>query len=258
MTFDIISIFPDIFASYFNEGMLKRALDKKIITVRAYDLRAEASDRRRTVDDKPYGGGAGMVLMAEPITSAIAKIKSKIPVRSAFSTADAGGQNPKSKIMPTADHPQDDNIKAPKIKTVLLSAKGKTWTQQMARRYAKLDNVIFICGRYEGVDERVAKFVDEEISIGDYVLTGGELGALVIIDSVTRLLPEVLGNDQSALRESHSAAGVLEHPQYTRPEILTVDGKKLRAPKILLSGNHADIEKWREKKSKKLNPKSKL
>ena len=139
----------------------------------------------------------------------------------------------------------------PNSKIVLLSAKGKKWTQQMAKQYSKLDNVIMICGRYEGVDERIKKFIDEEISIGDYVLTGGELGAMVMVDSITRLLPGVLGNVESSEDESHKKPGVLEYPQYTRPEIFEVEGKKLRVPKVLLSGNHAEINKWREGKKKK-------
>ena len=138
----------------------------------------------------------------------------------------------------------------PKSKIVLLSAKGKKWNQQLAKKYSKLDNVIFICGRYEGVDERVKKFIDDEISIGDFVLTGGELGAAVIIDSITRLLPGVLGNENSAQDESHSEPGVLEYPQYTKPSVFEIDGKKMRVPKVLLSGNHKEIDKWRREKKK--------
>lgn len=122
----------------------------------------------------------------------------------------------------------------------------------MAKKYSKLDNIIFVCGRYEGVDERVKKFVDEEISIGDYVLTGGELGAAVMIDSITRLLPGVLGNENSTTDESHSEVGILEYPQYTKPAVFEMDGKKMRVPKVLLSGNHKEIEKWRKEKKKML------
>jgi tRNA (guanine37-N1)-methyltransferase len=120
----------------------------------------------------------------------------------------------------------------------------------LAKKYAELDNIIFVCGRYEGVDERVKEFIDEEISIGNYVLTGGEIGAMAIIDSITRLLPGVLGNTESLKSESHSVPGILEYPQYTRPEVISCRGKKLRVPKILLSGNHSEIDKWREKRKK--------
>ncbi|MDP2736465.1 MAG: tRNA (guanosine(37)-N1)-methyltransferase TrmD, partial [bacterium] len=141
-----------------------------------------------------------------------------------------------------------------KSKTILLSAKGKTWNQKSAKSHTKLDNIIFICGRYEGVDERITKFIDEEISIGDYVITGGEIGAMAIIDSITRLLPGALGNTDSAKNESHAVQGVLEHPQYTRPETFTAFGKSYRVPKVLLSGNHKKIEEWRAKKSKHTRP----
>ncbi len=218
MDFNIITIFPEIFDSYINEGMIKRAVKEKIIKIKAHNLRDWTTDKHKTVDDSPYGGGAGMVMKAEPIVKAIKKI--------------AG------------------NKKSKKNKIVLLSAKGKTWDQEMARKYSKLDNIIFVCGRYEGVDERVLEFVDEEISVGDYVLTGGELGALIIIDSITRLLPGVLGNSESAANESHSEEGVLEYPQYTRPEILTIGKKKYKVPEVLLQGNHQEIKEWRDKHKK--------
>jgi len=229
MTFHIITIFPQIFNSYLNESILKRAQKNKLIKIKIHDLRKWTSDKHKTVDDTPYGGGAGMVMKVEPIYKAMQDIKSQIS---------------NSKLQTNL------KFKNPKSKIILLSAKGKTWDQQMAQKHAKLDNIILICGRYEGVDERVKKFVDEEISIGDYVLTGGEIPALTIIDSTTRLLPEVLGNIESAKLESHTAAGVLEYPQYTRPEIFQVDGRKYRVPKILLSGNHQKIEEWRRKKTK--------
>src|SRR3989339_1684646 len=219
MTFHIITIFPGIFTSYFNESILKRAQQKKILKINVHNLRDWSADKHHRVDDRPYGGGAGMLLMAEPIMRAVKTIRSK--------------------------------VKDKKLKVVLLSAKGKKWTQTMAKRYAKSENVILICGRYEGVDERVKKVVDEEISIGDYVLTGGEIGAMAIVDSVARLLPGVLGNKESAERESHSEPGLLEYPQYTRPEVFEAEGKKYRVPKVLLSGNHKKIEEWRGKHSKK-------
>ncbi len=218
MKFDIITIFPKIFDSYLKEGIIGRALKKKIIKFKAHNLRDWTKDKRRTVDDTPYGGGVGMVMKVEPIYKAVRAL----------------AKNKKNK----------------KRKVILLSAKGKKWSQAMARKYAKLKEVVFICGRYEGVDERVLNFVDEEISIGDYVLTGGELGVLVMIDSIARLLPGVLGNKESIRDESHSCSGELEYPQYTRPEIFAVSGKKYKVPKILLRGNHAEIKRWREKNKK--------
>ncbi|NTU99323.1 tRNA (guanosine(37)-N1)-methyltransferase TrmD [Candidatus Falkowbacteria bacterium] len=218
MNFKILTIFPEILDSYFSESIIKRAQDKDLIKIQTYGLRDWTTDKHKTVDDTPYGGGAGMVMKIEPLYKALKSLKSK-----------------------------DQRLKA---KTVLLSAKGKTWNQQLAQKYSKLDEVVFVCGRYEGVDERIKKIIDEEISIGDYVLTGGELGAAIMIDSITRLLPGALGNAESAIQESHSVPGVLEYPQYTRPEVFEIDGKKHRVPKVLLSGNHAEIEKWRKEKSK--------
>jgi tRNA (guanine37-N1)-methyltransferase len=220
MIFNIITIFPDIFSSYLKEGMVGRAVKEKIIKIKAHNLRDWTSDKHRSVDDSPYGGGAGMVMKAEPIYKALQALKK------------SKKQRAKSRI-------------------VLLSAKGKKWDQEMARKYSKLKEVVFVCGRYEGVDQRVLNFIDEEISIGDYVLTGGELGALVIIDSITRLLPGVLGNAESAKDESHSIPGQLEYPQYTRPEILTIGKKQYKVPEVLLSGNHQKITIWRKEHSTK-------
>jgi len=219
MIFDIITIFPEILDSYLNEGMIKRAQGKKIIKIKKINLRDYTNDKHRSVDDSPYGGGAGMVMKVEPIFKALKALK----------------KNKKQRT---------------KSKIILLSAKGKTWNQEMAQKYAKLDEIIFICGRYEGVDERVTNFIDEEISIGDYVLTGGELGAAVMIDSITRLLPGVLGNAESAVSESHTEEGVLEYPHYTRPEVLTINKKKYKVPAVLLNGDHAEINKWREANKK--------
>jgi len=230
MNFQIITIFPEMLDSYFNEGMIRRAIGKKIIKIKAHNLRDWTSDKHRSVDDSPYGGGAGMVMKAEPIFKALKALE----VRSKKSEV----RKEKTRLR------QGFGGRGRKI--ILLSAKGKKWTQAMARKYAKLDEVIFICGRYEGVDERVTNFIDEEISIGDYVLTGGELGAAVIIDSITRLLPGVLGNAESAVAESHSTEGVLEYPQYTRPEVLTINKKHYKVPAVLLSGDHVKIKKWRE------------
>jgi len=230
MTFHIITIFPKIFDSYFSESILGRAQKNGVIKIKTHDLRKWTTDKHKTVDDSPYGGGAGMVMKVEPIHKALKALKSQI-------TKNKSQTNSKSKI--------------PNTKIILLSAKGKTWNQQMAKKYSKLDNVIMICGRYEGVDERVKELIDEEISIGDYVLTGGEIGALTIVDSITRLIPGSLGNIESAKDESHSKKGVLEYPQYTRPEIIKIGNKSHKVPDVLLSGNHAEIDKWRENMKKK-------
>ena len=218
MKFKLLSIFPDILDSYLNDSIIKRAQDYKIIEIKKFNLRDWTHDRHRTVDDTPYGGGAGMLMKIEPLYQALKDIKKK------------------SKTDPK------------KRKVVLLSASGKTWNQKLARQYTKLDEVIFVCGRYEGVDARIKKFIDAEISIGDYVLTGGELPALVIIDSITRLLPGVLGNSQSITEESHSQTNILEYPQYTRPAIFEAEDKKYAVPKVLLGGHHAKIKEWRDKK----------
>jgi len=235
MRFDIVTIFPKIFSAqggslpagrhgasggdfygYFGASIIKRALEKNIISINVHNLRDWATDKHRTVDDTPYGGGAGMVLKIEPIFEAIKSIKSM-------------------------------KSKAKKMRVILFSAKGKIFIQKDAKRLSKYENLIFICGRYEGVDERVAKnIIDEEISIGGYVLTGGEIPAMVVIDAVTRLLPGVLGNSESAQFESHSEAGYLEHPQYTKPETYN----NWKVPKVLLSGNHKKIEEWRKKNAK--------
>ncbi len=218
MQFHIITIFPKIFDSYFNHSILARAQKQGLVKINIYDLRQWADDPHRQVDDRPYGGGPGMVLMPGPIIKAIQDIKKKTSVQT---------------------------------QTILFSARGQAWTQAKARNLArKQDDIIMICGRYEGVDERVRYFVDKTISIGKYVLTGGELPAMVVVDSITRLLPGVLGNKQSAKDESFSQANVLEYPQYTRPEVLEINGQKFQVPDVLLSGNHAAIKKWREKQKK--------
>jgi len=218
MLFRVLTIFPELITGYMNTGVLGRALKKKIIKVEAFNLRDWATDKHGTLDDTPYGGGAGMLMKVEPIYKALKSLK---------------------------------KVKNQKI--VLLSAKGKTWNQKMAKRYAtSVPSVVFICGRYEGIDERVLELVDEEISIGDYVLSGGELGALTIMDSIARLIPGVLGNKESTISESHSETGVLEYPQYTKPEVVKFGSKKYSVPKVLLSGNHGEIAKWRKSKLKKV------
>lgn len=220
MLFRVITIFPELINQYFATGVLGRAQKKKVISVSAYDLRTWTTDRHGSVDDTPYGGGAGMVMKAEPIVKALKFLFTK----------------PK--------------VKKGKQRVILLSARGKRWNQNMARDYAKkYSSLIFICGRYEGIDERVKTVVDEEISVGDFVLTGGEVAAMTIIDSIARLLPGALGNTESLTTESHSLEGVLEHPHYTKPEVVTINKKKYRVPAVLLSGNHKAIDTWRKENS---------
>jgi len=232
MKFHIITIFPKIFDSYFNESIIKLAQKRGIIKIKIHNLRQWTNDKHKTTDDAPYGGGAGMVMKVEPIYKALNALKLK-----------AKNNLP---MLTSADRQKK------KLKVVLLSAKGKPWDQQLAKKYSKFNEIILICGRYEGVDERVTNFIDEEISMGNYVLTGGEIPAIVMVDSITRLLPGVLGNTQSCLDESHSLPGILEYSQYTRPEIFTARGKEYRVPKILLSGNHKKIIEWRKKHVKKI------
>ncbi len=212
MRFDFLTIFPDVFSSYLNESILKRAQKKKKVSFHFHDLRKFTSDKHRTVDDRPYGGGVGMVMKVEPIFKALKAL-------------------PKNK----------------KRRVLLMSAKGKTLTQAKAKELTSYKQLIIICPRYEGVDERILDYVDEEISIGNYVLTGGELPAMIVADAVTRLLPGVLGKDESSRDESHSQPGILEYPQYTRPEVF----RKKRVPKELLSGHHQGIAAWRKAQRQK-------
>lgn len=220
MKFDIITIFPDLFKGFISESLLARAQKKKLITIKTHDLRKWTDDKHKTVDGRPYGGGAGMVLKIEPIWKVVQSLKSKV------------------------------KSKKSKVRTVLLSAKGKTFTQKDAQRLSKYNQIIFICGRYEGVDERVAKYVaDEEVSIGNYVLFGGEVPAMVIIEAVSRLIPGVVAKEESVKNESFTKNTPKEHPHYTRPEVFILNGKKLRVPPVLLSGDHKKIEEWRKKYS---------
>ena len=217
--FDIITIFPEIFDSYFDESILKRAQKKKLIKIKIHNLRDFTKDVHKTVDDRPYGGGAGMIFKVDVIFRAAEKILKK---------------NKKTRI-------------------ILFSAKGKKFDQKKAEKLKKYEQIILICGRYEGIDERVAKYIaDEEISIGDYVLTGGEIPAMVILDAVSRLVPGAI--KEKSLKEESFSAGLKEYPQYTRPELFK-PGKNKRnwqVPKILLSGHHKNIKDWQEKHSKTL------
>jgi len=213
MKCDVLTLFPDILTAYLNESIIKRAREKKLLEVRLYNIRDFASGPHRNVDDYPYGGGAGMVFKPEPLFRAVDSLK------------------------------QDGEPR----KVILLSPQGRPFTQSAAEDYAKeARRFVFICGRYEGIDERVKTLVDEEISIGDYVITGGELAALVIIDAVTRLVPGALGDEKSAEEESFSW-GLLDYPHYTRPR----EFREMKVPDILVSGNHREIWLWRRKEALK-------
>ncbi len=236
MTFHIVTIFPKIFDSYFNESIVKRAREKKLVDIKIHNLRDYTADKHKTVDDTPYGGGAGMVLKVEPVYKCLEKIKSEIRKSS------------KARLFPSrslaSGIPQSQAFRV-----IIFSAKGKRYTQADAKRLSKYENIVMICGRYEGVDERVAKNVaDEEISVGDFVLTGGEIPAMIVVDSVSRIIPGVLGNAESSEKESFSKKNYLEHPQYTKP----AEFNKWKIPGVLLSGDHKKIEEWRNKNSKKL------
>jgi len=214
MIFHVLTIFPGFFRGPFEHGVVAKAIQAGILDIQVHDLRNWAKGRHKTVDDRPFGGGEGMLLKAEPIFEAVESI---------LADGVPGGAR--------SGH------------VVLLSAQGRLFSQEIARRLAMLDELLLICGRYEGVDERVAQYLaDDEISIGDYVLSGGELPAAVVVDAVARLLPGVLGNEASTVQESFSAReGILDCPQYTRP----AEYRGWRVPDVLLGGHHAEIRKWR-------------
>ena len=228
MVFDIITIFPKIFESFLKESFIKKAQEKRLIKINIHNLRDFTTDQHKTVDDRPYGGGLGMVLKIEPIYRAVQFLKSKgkSPV---FAKATAG-----------------------KAKIILFTPRGKKFNQRIVYRLSKLNRIIMICGRYEGVDERVAKHIANiELSIGDYDLMGGELPAMVVIETVARLIPGVLGKPQLLKERITKEKGFIECPQYTRPEIFSgKKGVKWRVPKVLLSGHHKKIEEWRKKYQK--------
>ena len=223
--FDILTVIPDVIEAYGKASILGRAQKDKLIAIHAHQLRKYSTDKKHgRVDDTPYGGGAGMVMMMQPFAAAIEKLRLK---KGFFSR------------------------KVPNVKVILTAASGKKFTQQDAKRLAQCDQVIFLCGRYEGVDQRVEDVLaDEVFSIGDYVLTGGELPALVMIDAIARNIPRVLGNDETLREESHTQEGWLEYPQYTKPEVYVHEKQELRVPPVLLSGNHLEIAKWRAQKAK--------
>jgi tRNA (guanine37-N1)-methyltransferase len=212
INFDILSIFPEMFASPLNFSLLKKAQDKGIINISLHDIRNWADDKHKMTDDSPYGGGCGMVMKLEPVEKALSSIRKKYKGNSTV---------------------------------ILMTPQGEVFNQKIAEELSKKKRIIIICGRYEGVDERIREhLVDREISIGDYILTGGEIAALVLVDAVSRLLPDFLGNPESKLCESFSQ-NLLEYPQYTRP----ADYKGWEVPDVLISGNHAEIERWRKKES---------
>lgn len=221
MRFDIITIFPEVF-SYFNESIIKRAREKKLIKINIHNLRDFARDKHKTVDDSPFGGGPGMVLKIEPLYRAVQSIKITLQ-------RGLGQRNQRYKK-----------------RIILFSTRGKKFTEKEAKRLAKYKQLILICGRYEGVDERVAKKIaDEEISIGDFILSGGELPAMMVTDAVSRFIPGVLGKKESL----ESIKG--SYPVYTRPEVFQANKKtKWQVPKVLLSGDHKKIEKWRKERGR--------
>jgi tRNA (guanine37-N1)-methyltransferase len=251
MKFDIVTIFPEFFAGPLHYGIVRRARESGLIDIHVHDLRQFTHDRHKTVDDRPFGGGEGMVLKPEPLFAAVDTILSESAPR-------------KQERDGSGNQPDDTGV-------VLLSASGKTFVQETAQRFASLERIILLCGRYEGVDERVAEHLaTDEISIGDFVLSGGELAAALVIDAVTRLLPGALGNEASSLHESFSpgrifaapdehaetpadekqltnkrwsAPALLDYPHYTRP----AEFRGWQVPEVLLSGNHEEIRRWRER-----------
>ncbi|MEH6992099.1 tRNA (guanosine(37)-N1)-methyltransferase TrmD [Neobacillus drentensis] len=213
MKIDVLTLFPEMFSGVFGHSILHKAAEKGAVRYNVVNFREYADNKHQTVDDYPYGGGAGMVLKPQPLFDAVAALKEQ------------AGSNT--------------------TRVILLCPQGKRYDQKIAEELAKEEHLIFVCGHYEGYDERIREHVvSDEISIGDYVLTGGELGAMVVIDSVVRLLPEVLGNEESHMKDSFST-GLLEHPHYTRPS----DFRGMKVPEVLLQGNHRLIEEWRNKEA---------
>jgi len=235
LIFDILTIFPDFFHGPLDYGIIRRAREAGLVTINIQDLRAFAKDRHRTVDDRPFGGGEGMVLKPDPIFECLERLG--VAARDARNGSGA------------------------RQSVVLLSAQGELFRQETAARMAQLERIVLICGRYEGVDERVSEFLaDRELSVGNYVLSGGELAAAIVVDAVTRLQPGALGNEASAQQESFTAAtagernratcasgGLLDYPHYTRP----ADFRGMAVPEVLVSGNHDEIRRWRRRQALK-------
>jgi len=217
MRIDILTIFPEMFQSPFDASILKRAIEQKLVDIQIHNIRDYTHDKHHTVDDYTYGGGAGMIFKPEPVFEAVESIKAEIS-------------------------PEQENSAPP---VILLTPQGRLFSQEIALELSKHSHMILVCGRYEGVDERIHQhLVTDEISIGDYVLSGGELAAMVVVDAVVRLLPGVLGSEASPLEDSH-VTGLLEYPQYTRPAVF----REWAVPEVLLSGNHAQIAKWRRQQA---------
>lgn len=212
MKISVLTLFPEMFEGPFDHSIIKRAIEGKLLEIELINIRDFGKGKHKIVDDRPYGGGKGMILKVDVLKSAI-------------------------------EASMDKKISKKNSKIILLSAKGDKYNQNFAKTYSKLEQLILICGHYEGVDERILNYVDDEISIGDFVLTGGEIAAMSIIDSTARLIPGVL-DSVATDDESHSKQGILEYPQYTRPEVF--EGKKV--PYVLINGNHEKIKEWREKK----------
>ncbi|TLS49871.1 tRNA (guanosine(37)-N1)-methyltransferase TrmD [Paenibacillus antri] len=220
MRFDVLTLFPEMFSGMFTTSILGKAQEKGIVSLNAINFREFSGNKHHTVDDYPYGGGGGMVLKAEPIFNAVEHVV-------AAARAEAGEREPR----------------APRV--VLMCPQGETYTQRKAEEFAKEDHIILVCGHYEGYDERIREhLVTDEISIGDYVLTGGEIAACAIVDSVTRLLPGALGNELSSVTDSYST-GLLEHPHYTRP----AEFRGWKVPDVLISGHHVNVDAWRREQS---------
>ena len=219
MKFHVLTIFPEFFRGPFEHGVVAKAKDSGKLQIAIHDLRHWTHDRHRTVDDRPFGGGAGMVMKPEPIFTAVEEI-----------------------LAPTRDERQ---AKGQRI--VLTTPQGRLFDQATARRWSECQELLVICGRYEGVDERVAEHLaDEEVSIGDYVLSGGELAAAIFVDATARLLPGVLGNEESAVKDSFAQEGLFDCPHWTRPAVF----RGWPAPEVLLNGNHAEIDRWRNEIAK--------
>jgi tRNA (guanine37-N1)-methyltransferase len=302
MRFDIVTIFPDFFQSVLARGIVRRALNQGLVTIAAHDLREYTHDKHRSVDDRPFGGGEGMVLKPEPLAEALEKLgvgpKSRQGATSQLAEKDSQGstkcqgttsqlaeKDPQgstkyqgtTSVVPRPSA-EESGALAPEMhiagsgtRVILLSAQGKLFTQSVARELARLDRVVLVCGRYEGVDERINElYCDQELSIGDYVLSGGELAAAVVIDATMRLIPGVLGNEASGVYESfgapdakiaaeidadvkgvprsqHGAGGLVDYPQYTRP----AEFMGLRAPDVLMNGDHSQIRRWRREQQLK-------
>lgn len=228
MRFDILTLFPGFFDSPLKQSIVGKAVEKGLLAVKTFDIRDYTTDKHRTTDDYPYGGGHGMVMKVEPLARALDAV---------FSEGEGGRRTGE-------DKGEDAGERPPVPRVILTSPQGVPLSHSLARELSKEERLVIICGRYEGVDERVMELVDLEVSTGDYVLTGGEIPALAIIDAVSRFIPGVLGAEAAPEHDSFSD-GLLEYPQYTRPE----EWQGLKVPEVLLSGNHAEIAKWRRRES---------